>query len=159
MKAQSSQMMIGAARMRPPTTHTLRLTMNGSAGLNVVILVADSGRFGTWRSGYSSTSNMKLLKSAATSTPTVSGDEADEEALAQLVEVLEQRQTVFGGERPRGQAPVAAPPAGDAGGDRVALRRRLGGGRGRLGRLGRRLRSAGLGRGRRRHVGERRLPA
>ena len=44
-------MMIGAARMRPPTTHTLRLTMNGSAGLNVVILVADSGRLGTWRSG------------------------------------------------------------------------------------------------------------
>ena len=32
--------------MSPPTTHTLRLTMNGSAGLKVVILVADSGQVG-----------------------------------------------------------------------------------------------------------------
>ena len=37
--------------MSPPTTHTLRLTMNGSAGLKVVILVADSGRPATCRSG------------------------------------------------------------------------------------------------------------
>ena len=44
-------MRIGAATMSPPTTHTLRLTMNGSDGLKVVISVADSGRLGTTRSG------------------------------------------------------------------------------------------------------------
>ena len=37
-------MRIGEAMRTPPTTHTLRLTMNGSAGLKVVILVADVGQ-------------------------------------------------------------------------------------------------------------------
>ena len=54
--AHSSQMRIGAVSRIPPTIHTLRLTMKGSAGLNVVILVADWGRLGTCLSGYSSKS-------------------------------------------------------------------------------------------------------
>ncbi len=56
--------------MSPPTTHTLRLTMKGSAGLKVVISVADAGSPGMDRSGCSSRPNMKRLKIAATTTPT-----------------------------------------------------------------------------------------
>ncbi len=51
--------------------------MKGSAGLKVVILVADTGRLGISRSGCSSTSNMKPLKIAATSTPTTTATMAD----------------------------------------------------------------------------------
>ena len=104
-------MRTGAARMSPPTTQTLRLTMNGSAGLKVVILVALAGRLGICRSGWSRTSNMKLLNSAATSTPTVTAMMHDEQALAQLVEVLEQRQTFFGGERHAVRLRSRDPPA------------------------------------------------
>ena len=44
-------MRIGEATRRPPATHTLRLTMKGSEGLKVVMLVAEAGRPGTWRMG------------------------------------------------------------------------------------------------------------
>ena len=95
-KAQSSQMRMGHARSSPTTTHTLRLIMNGSAGLNVTILYDDGGRPWTWRRGQSRASKTKSLNTAATHTPERDGDDADGEALAQLVEVLEEREAIFG---------------------------------------------------------------
>ena len=82
--------------------------MNGSAGLKVVILVAVSGRLGDLAQRIEQRLEHEAVEERRDEDADGRGDQAHEQALAQFVEVFEQRQAVFGGERHAPQASVAA---------------------------------------------------